>query len=97
MYRKISNRELAEKASTLAQLQAEAASLNDQIDAIKAEITGEMQRREAEEISVPGFLIRWTLYAASRFDGKAFKDDYPELAGKYTRTAVARRFSLAVN
>jgi len=94
MYRKISNRELAEKATTLAALQAEASALADQIDAIKAEITAELSRREAEEISVPGFLIRWTRYTSSRFDSSRFKKDHPELSGAYTKQTEARRFTV---
>ena len=97
MYRKISNKELGEKAAQLTALQAEAAAIADQIDAIKAEITAELDRREAEELTVPGFLIRWTRYASSRFDSRAFKKDHPKLSEEYTRQTEARRFSLAAN
>lgn len=91
---KITNKALAAKAAQLTALQAEAAALADQIDALKAEITAELDRRNAEELTVPGFLIRWTRYESSRFDGKAFKKDYPVIAEQYTRPTEARRFSL---
>ena len=127
MYRKISNKELSEKAAQLTALQAEAAALADQIDAIKGEITAELDRQgrptgrlaqanpqdcqaypanpqdltgdkcEAEELTVPGFLIRWTKYASSRFDSRAFKKDHPALSEEYTRQTEGRRFSLAAN
>ena len=94
MYRKISNKELSEKAAQLQTLQTEAASLNDQIDALKVEITAEFERREAEEIKVDGFLLRWTKYLTSRFDGKAFKAAHPELSTEYTKQTEARRFTV---
>ena len=94
---KISNKTLAAKAAQLAALQAEAAALADQIDALKTEITSELARRDTEELTVPGFLIRWTRYESSRFDGKAFKKDYPTIAEQYTRPTEARRFTLSAN
>lgn len=94
MYRKISNRELSEKAATLQALQTEAAALNEQIDNLKAEITTELTRREIEEIKVDGFLLRWTKYITNRFDGRAFKAEYPSLADTYTKQTEARRFTV---
>lgn len=97
MYRKITNRELSEKAEQLTALQAEAAALADRISAIKAEITAELDRRKAEEVTVPGYLIRWTKYISSRFDSRAFKRDHPDLTEEYSRPTESRRFSLAAN
>lgn len=94
MYRKFTNKELAAKAAQLTALQEEAATLSARIDAIKAEITGELDRREAEELNVPGYLIRWTRYVSSRFDSRAFKAEHPDLSREYTRPAESRRFSL---
>lgn len=95
MNRKISNKALSEKAATLQALQAEAAQLQDQIDALKREITSELTRREAEELKAGNFLIRWTRYLTSRLDTKALKADYPDIADTYTRQTEARRFSIA--
>lgn len=38
--------------------------------------------------------VLWTEYETSSFDVKALRADQPELAEKYTRHTVSRRFSL---
>lgn len=60
-------------------------------DAIKAELTA----RNAEEMTVDVYKIRWTKVTSSRFDTTSFKKAMPELYGQFTKTSESRRFSIA--
>lgn len=58
---------------------------------IKAELTA----RNAEEMTVDVYKIRWTKVTSSRFDTTSFKKAMPELYGQFTKTSESRRFSIA--
>lgn len=57
-------------------------------DAIKAAMG-------AEETLIAGaFKVTWTPYTTTRFDSASFKQDHADLAAAYTKTTIARRFSI---
>lgn len=81
-------RELKELKAMLEEIEAEIATIEDEI---KAEITA----RNTEEMSVDVYKVRWTKVTSSRFDTSAFKKTHAELYSQYTKQTETRRFSVA--
>lgn len=69
--------------------------LEDEISRIENEIKAEMTARDADELTVDTYKVRWTRVASSRFDTSAFKKAMPELAKQFMKSTESRRFSIA--
>ena len=81
-------RELKELKAMLEEIEAEIATIEDEIKA-------EMTARNTEEMSVDVYKVRWTKVTSSRFDTSAFKKTHAELYSQYTKQTETRRFSVA--
>ena len=79
---------LAVKAM-IAELEAQAEALTDQIKAAMVE-----QGKEA--LTGDGWKASWKNVTSSRFDSKSFKADHSDLYGAYTKTTTTTRFVLSV-
>ena len=77
------------------ELKAMAEELAQEITAIEDAIKAELTARNAEEMTVDVYKIRWTKVTSSRFDTTSFKKAMPELYGQFTKTSESRRFSIA--
>lgn len=91
----MSTNEMAAKVRELKELKAMAEELAAEITALEDEIKAEMTARNAEEMTVDVYKIRWTKVISSRFDTTRFKKAMPELYGQFTKTSESRRFSIA--
>lgn len=87
-------RALENRVKKLKDLEAQIKELQEQADAVKAEIQAEMTQQDVEHLAAGVFLIRWTRVVSNRFDSKAFKAALPELYAQYTRPSESRRFSI---
>lgn len=67
------------------ELDAEITTLED---AIKAAMGTE------ETLIAGAFKVTWTPYTTTRFDSTRFKQDHADLVAAYTKTTIARRFSI---
>lgn len=85
--------ELASKAQELKELQRMQEELTDAITAIQDAIKATMG--DKEEIIAGAFKITWKPVTSSRLDTAALKKELPELAERFTKTAVTRRFVVA--
>lgn len=83
------------KVRELKELKAMAEELAQEITAIEDAIKAELTARNAEEMTVDVYKIRWTKVTSSRFDTTSFKKAMPELYGQFTKTSESRRFSIA--
>lgn len=83
------------KVRELKELKAMAEELAQEITAIEDAIKAELTARNAEEMTVDVYKIRWTRVTSSRFDTTSFKKAMPELYGQFTKTSESRRFSIA--
>ena len=83
------------KVRELKELKALAEELAQEITAIEDAIKAELTARNAEEMTVDVYKIRWTKVTSSRFDTTGYKKAMPELYGKFTKTSESRRFSIA--
>lgn len=91
----MSANEMTAKLRELKELKAMAEELAQEITAIEDAIKAELTARNAEEMTVDVYKIRWTKVTSSRFDTTSFKKAMPELYGQFTKTSESRRFSIA--
>ena len=91
----MSANEITAKVRELQELKALAEELAQEITAIEDAIKAELTARNAEEMTVDVYKIRWTKVTSSRFDTTSFKKAMPELYGQFTKTSESRRFSIA--
>lgn len=91
----MSANEMTAKVRELKELKAMAEELAQEITAIEDAIKAELTARNAEEMTVDVYKIRWTRVTSSRFDTSSFKKAMPELYGQFTKTSESRRFSIA--
>ena len=91
----MSTNEMTSKIRELKELKAMAEELAQEITAIEDAIKAELTARNAEEMTVDVYKIRWTKVTSSRFDTTSFKKAMPELYGQFTKTSESRRFSIA--
>ena len=87
--------EMTAKLRELKELKAMAEELSAEITAIEDEIKAEMTARNAEEMTVDVYKIRWAKILSSRIDTSAFKKAMPELAAQFTKQTESRRFTIA--
>ena len=79
-------KELMEFKRMREELDAEIASLEDQIKASMG---------DQEQVIAGAFRITWKAITSSRFDSARFKKDHPDLAAQFTKTSTVKRFSIA--
>lgn len=91
----MSTKELAKAVRRLRELEAEAAQLGGEIDALKEQIKAEMAARDVDEMQTGVFHVRWTAVQSTRFDSAAFRKAMPELYDRFTRKIETRRFTVA--
>lgn len=91
----MTERMIVNRVRKLKELEAQQKEIEEQIEALKAEIKADMQRKDLEEQRAGDYLVRFTTVISNRFDGKAFKADHAKLYDQYMRTTESRRFSIA--
>ena len=91
----MTERMIVKRVRKLKELEAQQKKIEEQIEALKAEIKADMQRKDLEEQKAGDYMVRFTTVISNRFDGKAFKADHAKLYDQYMRTTESRRFSIA--
>ena len=91
----MSTSEITSKVRELKELKAMLEEIEAEIATIEDEIKAEMTARNTEEMSVDVYKVRWTKVTSSRFDTSAFKKTRAELYSQYTKQTETRRFSVA--
>ena len=79
-------RELRQLQQLIEEAQAEAESIKD---AIKAHMG------DSEELRAGEYKITWKPVTSSRLDAAALRAALPEVAARFTRTSMTRRFTVA--
>ena len=78
-------KELLELKRLREELDAEIQTAEDKIKAVMG---------DEEVLTAGAFKVTWTPYVSTRLDSAALKKALPEIAAAYTKTTVARRFSV---
>lgn len=89
------NQEIRQTVSELQELYAQVESLKAEITARESLIKDEMDSREIETLDLGNVIIRFTSVLSSRFDTKAFKQDFADIYALFTKQVASRRFSIA--
>ena len=84
--------DMENKARDYREIMAEIKALQEQADAIKAELIAEMDARQAEAVAAGAFTIRYAAYESSRVNTAQLKAD--GLYEQYSSKQTALRFSI---
>lgn len=66
-----------------------------ELEAIKAQVTAEMDRRGVSQMDAGTYRIRLQQVTTSRLDSKALRAAVPDLAARFIRQTTTRRFTVA--
>ena len=91
----MSRNELIAKIEALNEWEAVIEEAKAEADALRDSIKQEMMERDAEELTVGRYIIRWTSVISNRFDTAAFKRTYGDLYKAFTRQSASRRFTIS--
>lgn len=91
----MSTKDLTAKVRSLKELEALIAEAQAEAESIKDELKAEMINRNTEEMAVDVFKIRYKTVKSNRFDTTAFKNTHKELYDQYIKQTESRRFTVA--
>jgi len=89
------SRALENRIKRLKAIEARQKELEQQAEAIKAEIKKEMEAQGTDELHTGNFIIRWKSIISNKFDSKRFQADHKALYDQYLKPAESRRFTIA--
>lgn len=79
----------------LKEIEEQQKALEEQADAIRAEIKKDLEAKEIEELQTKLFLIRWKEVITNRLDSKALKAAFPDIYNQFSKQCCSRRFTVA--
>ena len=87
--------ELDSKIKELRELRRMAEELQAEIDGITDTIKAEMTARNVDTLIGADWKATWKEVTSNRLDSAALKKELPDIAARYTKASVSRRFTLA--
>lgn len=87
--------ELDMKVKELRELKRIAEELQAEIDGITDTIKAEMTARDVDTLTGDDWKATWKPVTSNRIDTAAIKKELPDIAARYTKASVSRRFTLA--
>lgn len=91
----MSTTEIETKIRKMQEWEALAEEARAEAEALRDEVKAEMTKRNTEELTAGGFIVRWTSVLSQRFDSTAFKKVMPEVYKAYTKQVSSRRFTIS--
>lgn len=91
----MTERMIENRIKKLQEIERQQKALEEQAEAIKAELKADLEEKGTDELKTKNFLIRWKEIISNRLDGKALKAALPEIYAQYTRQSTSRRFTVA--
>lgn len=91
----MTERMIENRIKKLQEIERQQKALEEQAEAIKAELKADLDEKGTDELKTKNFLIRWKEIVSNRLDGKALKAALPEIYAQYTRQSTSRRFTVA--
>lgn len=86
--------ELNSKIKELRSLRRMADELAGEIEAIQDAIKAEMTARNVDELTGDDWKATWKEITSNRLDSTALKKELTDVAARYTKASVSRRFTL---
>ena len=90
----MTERQIANRAKKIKELEKQLDAISGQIDALKAEIQNEM--KEIEHLNACGYVVNWVNVTTNRLDTTRIKKELPDIYNKYIKESHSRRFSISV-
>ena len=87
--------ELNGKIKELRSLHRMADELAGEIEALQDAIKAEMTARSVDELTGDDWKVTWKAVTSNRLDSTALKKELPDIAARYTKASISRRFTLA--
>ena len=87
--------ELNGKIKELRSLRRMADELAGEIEALQDAIKAEMTARNVDTLTGDDWKVTWKEVTSNRLDSTALKKELPDIAARYTKASVSRRFTLA--
>lgn len=87
--------ELDMKVKELRELRRMADELAGEIEALQDGIKAHMSEQNTDTLTGTDWKITWREVVSSRLDGASLKKELPDIAARYTKASVSRRFNLA--
>jgi len=87
--------ELDSKIKELRELRRMMDELQTEIDGITDTIKAEMTARNVDTLAGADWKATWKAVTTNRLDSTALKKELPDIAARYTKASVSRRFTLA--
>ncbi len=87
--------ELNGKIKELRSLRRMADELAGEIEALQDAIKTEMTARNVDTLTGTDWKVTWKSVTSNRLDSTALKKELPDIAARYTKASVSRRFTLA--
>ena len=87
--------ELDSKIRELRELKRMQDELTGEIEAIQDAIKAEMTARNVDTLTGTDWKATWKAITTNRLDSTALKKELPDIAARYTKASISRRFTLA--
>lgn len=91
----MSTNQINSKIEAILELERISQKAKEEAELLRNEIKQEMMIRNAEELTVGRYIIRWTSVLSQRFDATAFKKVMPDIYKAYLKQVPSRRFTIA--
>lgn len=91
----MTNKQLDNRVKKLQGIEAQMKELEEQAEAIRAEIKADLESKGEDEHDTGSFIIRWKEIISRRLDSKALKAALPDVFAAYSKESSSRRFSIA--
>ena len=90
----MTDRMIENRVRKLQELEAQAAEIEKQAEAVRAELKADLEAKGAEEIvTANGTAVRFKRIESQRFDASKFRAEYESLYPDFCKTVVSFRFS----
>jgi len=91
----MSERMMENRIRKLQAVEVQIKELEEQAEALKAEIKAELEAKGVDELQTKNFCIGWKEIVSNRLDGKALRAALPEIYSQYCKASASRRFIIA--
>ena len=90
----MSTNEMTATAHEYREIQSQIKTLEEMADALKQQMIREMDARQVDKLNAGDYTIRWIAYQSSRLYTTKLRQELPEIANQYSKSAVSTRFSV---
>lgn len=91
----MTNKQLDNRVKKLQGIESQMKELEEQAEAIRAEIKADLEEKGEDKHDTGSFIIRWKEIISRRLDSKALKAALPDVFAAYSKESSTRRFSIA--